>query len=131
MRMRSFAGWAAWGAVTYLAAQGALFLTLGAGDGADSAGWFLNSGRGVGTVAAIVVLATAAVFGFRAAPCGVSVGAFTIGAAAAIAGTLFVIGPGTIFPIVIAAGGAIVAVAATAGRLIGHGLRLARWRLSR
>jgi hypothetical protein len=55
----------------------------------------------------------------------------TAGAAIAIGATLFAIGPGDLFPIVIAAGTMVAGVAATAGTIAGHRLRHWLSRLNR
>lgn len=106
------------GAVAFAAAQAALFLV--AGDTrrptVDSPGWFLNSGRGV----LVMALVAAAVCGaaLRAWPAGTiwkGWVAFVAGAAIALVISVFALGPGTIFPIVIAAGLFVVLVGALAG----------------
>jgi len=106
------------GAFAFAAAQAVLFLV--AGDTrrptVDSPGWFLNSGRGV-LVMAVVAAAVcgAALRAWPAGPIWKGWVAFVGGAAVALVISVFVLGPGTIFPIVIAAGVAVVGVGALAG----------------
>ena len=109
------------GAVAFAAAQAVLFLIAGQGTDAtiDDAGWFLNSTAGIATMA--LVLAVAAAAAGRALPSrGVWHGwaALTAGASLALAVAVFVLGPGTIFPIVIAAGIAVIGAGALAGSLV-------------
>ena len=106
------------GAVAFAAAQAVLFLV--AGDTrrptVDSPGWFLNSGQGIivmAVVAAAVCAASLRVW--PAATVWEGWVAFVAGAGVALVTSLFALGPGTIFPIVIAAGLAVVGVGALAG----------------
>ena len=116
------------GAVAFAAAQALLFL-LARPPGRptiDSEGWFLNSSTGIAVMA--TVLAAVAGLAGRVLP-GPELWRpwmlFAGGAMAALIGAVFLFGPGTIFPIVIAAGAAVIAVAVLAGAV------MARWLFSR
>jgi hypothetical protein len=107
------------GAASFAAAQGALFLL--AGDDInratiDSAGWFLNSGRGMVVMAIVAGAACGGALRVWPVPT-IWKGwvAFVSGAGVALVSAVFALGPGTIFPIVIAAGLAVVGVGALAG----------------
>jgi hypothetical protein len=109
------------GAVAFATAQAVLFLVAGQATDAtiDDAGWFLNSTAGIATMA--LVLAIVAAAAGRVLPSrGVWQGwaALTAGAALALVVAVFVLGPGTIFPIVIGAGIAVIGVGALAGSLV-------------
>jgi hypothetical protein len=101
---------AALGALAFLAADFALART--------GAGWFLNSGRGVLVVAAVLGVLAILVGSVRTVPLRVGGAALVAGAVVAMVGTLFVVGPGTIFPIVIVVGTAVIAVAVAAGTML-------------
>ncbi len=92
--------------------------------GMDDSGWFMNSGRGVSAVGlACVVVGGLVGFGRRD---GVREAVMVAsGAVLAMIAVLFSIGPGTIFPIVIVFGTAIVAGATAAGTDIGTAVRRA------
>src|SRR5712675_1986591 len=95
--------WAALGAVAFAVAQVPLLITTIAVPGISSPGWFLNSGMNALAVGLVVALAAAAVFVRKRASIR---DAFSLGAGAVVAmvATLFAIGAGTIFPIVIVFG---------------------------
>lgn len=96
--------------------------------GIENPGWFLNSGGGVGRVAvAIALAATAAGVVARATPVQVGV-SLAAGACVAMVATLAVIGPGDLFPVVIAIGAGIVGLSALAGAHAGAWLRGVRRR---
>jgi hypothetical protein len=84
--------------------------------------WFLNSGRAVVFTAAVLFIAAASV-GARTRgairDALLDAGNLTAGALAAMIVVLAVSGPGTIFPIALAIGTTIAAVAAVAGALAG------------
>ena len=84
-------------------------------------GWWLDSGRRVVTTA--IVLAVVAAL---AAPPWLRAVALWAGVVAGMIGVLFWHGPGTIFPIVIAVGAGITALAVTAGSVLGRVVR--SWR---
>jgi hypothetical protein len=113
------------GAVAFAAAQAVLFLTAGqsARPTIDSGGWFLNSGTGIAAMAAVV--AAASLIASKAFPLSLWRGwtAFASGGVLALAAAVFLFGPGTIFPIVIAAGAAVIAVAALLGAWVARLLR--------
>jgi hypothetical protein len=91
--------------------------------GADYAAWFLNSGRAVGlTVACLFIVSTiTAVFGSVDRRESLVHGAcFSGGAFATMAVVLFVIGPGTIWPIALFVGAGIIAASGVSGSLVGH-----------
>lgn len=84
--------------------------------------WFLNSGRAVAVTTAWLLIA--ALLGALAVPpapdaVGRRMLSVAIGAVAAMAVVLFVTGPGTIFPIVLAIGAVLVAAPVAAGTYIG------------
>jgi hypothetical protein len=115
------------GAVAFAAAQSSLFLLTGS-DGRptiDSAGWFLNSGRGV-LVIAVVLALTSATLAATGLPPNVwrGLAAFAGGASVMIAVAVLALGPGTIYPIVIAVGVGVAAVATAIG--VGVGILLRR-----
>jgi hypothetical protein len=87
-----------------------------------NSGWFLNSGRGVSAVGlACAVVGALVGFGRRdSVPKAVMVAS---GAVVAMIAVLFSIGPGTIFPIVIVFGTAIIAGATAAGAGAGTAVR--------
>jgi hypothetical protein len=92
-------------------------------------GWWLNSGRGV-AITSIALGLTAVLVGFRARslpfrnPIVAAALAFWFGANIGMAVVLFRSGPGTLFPIVIAIGAGISAVAVGAGSIIGTALSI-------
>jgi hypothetical protein len=116
---RHLSGYFLAGAAAFAAAQALLFrLSQPPGrPSIDSQGWFLNSGTGIAVMAA--ALAAAALIVSRALPATLWQRwiLFAGGAVAALVAAVFLFGPGTIFPIVIAAGAAVIAVAALAGAM--------------
>jgi hypothetical protein len=106
----------------FLLVQGLLFLTAVPVAGISNSWWFLNSGRGV----AVVGLACAfvgALIGFRRRDSVREATMVASGAVLAMIGVLFSTGAGTIFPIVIVFGTAIIAGATAAGIGIGTEVR--------
>ena len=88
------------------------------------AGWWLDSSRGVAmTVVVLAVMAAAIGVRARAWPArlrnAVPVAALWAGANAGMAIVLFSVGPGNLFPIVLAIGAGISAIAVAAGSLVG------------
>jgi hypothetical protein len=85
-------------------------------------GWWLNSGRGVAVTGAALAL-TAIAVGFLARSLGsqsmAAGAALWFGANLGFALVLFRSGPGTLFPIVLAIGAGIAAIAVGVGSLIG------------
>jgi hypothetical protein len=112
------------GAVLFVSVQGLLFLTAVPIPGRTNSGWFLNSGRGVAAVAlACAVVGALIGFGRRdSVREGTMVGG---GAVLAMTAVLFVIGPGNIFPIVIAFGTVIIGMASALGIAVGSEVRRA------
>jgi hypothetical protein len=122
------------GAVVFLAAHAIEARAWGTwfAPGGEFAPWFLNSGRAVAfTAASLFVAALLARLLRRRMPVRASerrtadvvLGAeIAAGAAIAMAMMLAFNGPGTIFPLVLAVGAAIVAVSAIAGALVGGAL---------
>jgi hypothetical protein len=88
------------------------------------AGWWLDSGRGV-TIVTMVLAALAAAIASRSMTWPLRRGdivaglAFWAGANVGMAAVLFGVGPGNLFPIVLAIGAAISATAVAAGSAIG------------
>jgi hypothetical protein len=112
------------GAGLFLAVQGLLFLTAVPIAGIEDSGWFLNSGRGVAAVGlACGVVGALVGFGRQDRVREAAMGA--TGAVLAMIAVLFSIGPGTIFPIVIIFGTAIIAGATAAGTGVGNAVRRA------
>jgi len=92
----------------------------------EFAAWFLNSGRAAAftAVCLFVVSAMASAFGSADQRESLIRGAyFSGGAVAAMTIVLFGIGPGTIWPIVLVSGAAIVAASGVAGAFIGQTVR--------
>jgi hypothetical protein len=109
------------GALAFAATQFLMFVRVGdAPIVLDGSGWFLNSGVGVALVVGVLAGACAvlAVATPQSNVWRVS-GAFAGGAIAAMIVSLFAIGPGTLFPIVIAIGGGLIVIAALAGGAVG------------
>ena len=102
------------GAAAFAAAHGIEVLMWSAWFGGAHAPWFLNSGRAVAFTLG-VLFAAGLVGGLRRLP-GLTIAA---GAAAAMVAVLFWSGAGTIFPIVLAGGGALVLVSTILGTWIG------------
>jgi hypothetical protein len=122
---RALAGYSLAGAVAFAAAQAVLFLMAGqsARPTVDGSGWFLNSGTGIALMA--LAMAVASFIVSMAFPTSLWQGwaAFMGGGVAALVAAVFLLGPGTIFPIVIAVGAVVIAVAALAGASGGRLLR--------
>jgi hypothetical protein len=115
------------GALVFLGAEFVLF--RGAGPerfGPASAGWFLNSGHGVVVVAVALTVLSAGVGVLGSMPLFRSGSAVALGAIVAMVATLILIGPGNIFPIVIAAGMLVISAAVALGLVLGAGVRRAR-----
>jgi hypothetical protein len=84
--------------------------------------WFLNSGRAVAFTAAVLVAAGAVVSASDRRESIVRGANVAAGALLAMIAVLFVVGPGNLFPIVIAIGGLIAVVSTGAGALAGWGV---------
>ncbi len=123
LRSPSIVGRALLGALVFVAAEFALFHAADGGLGSDSAGWFLNSGRGVVVVGAALAALAVVVGLVGSLPLVPSGSALAFGAVAAMAVSLFVVGPGTIFPIVIAVGTMVITIAIAIGLALGVGVR--------
>jgi hypothetical protein len=87
-------------------------------------GWFLNSGRGVLAVG-LACAAVGALVGFSRRDSVRKATMVAGGAVLAMIGVLFRIGPGTIFPIVIAFGAVVIGGATAAGAGVGTAVRRA------
>ena len=88
--------------------------------------WFLNTGRAVAFAAGSLFLAAAIAGALSSASRRDSIvqgGNMGAGALAAMAAVLFITGPGTIFPIVLAFGAAIAVVSSVLGTLLGRASR--------
>jgi hypothetical protein len=105
------------GAVAFAAAQAVLFLVAEppARDVIDGEGWFLNSGTGIAVMAVVLVAASLVMSRALPAPLWQRWALFAGGGIAALVGAVFLFGPGTLFPIVIVAGAAVIAVSALLG----------------
>jgi hypothetical protein len=121
--MRTFVLYVVAGFGIFMAVQVALFLVSGESRlTSDNEGWFLNSGRGVLLLAAAFGLASAAMavlWSHRPPQLAAPV---TLGAVLAMTIVLFMIGPGNLFPVVIAVGTTILGAAVLAGSLLGRSL---------
>ena len=113
------------GVFAFCAAQIPLLIATPAVAGINAPGWFLNSGRSVLLVGSILA-AGAAVLRVRKLASDRDAVLYGIGAVTAMIVTLFVIGPGTIFPIVIVFGTGIVVFAVGLGATCGAAVRV-RW----
>jgi len=112
------------GAATFVAAHLVEAARWSAWFGGVYAPWFLNSARAVGfTMLCLFVVGLLAGSANRHDAVTRGINALA-GASIAMAVTLMVIGPGTIFPIVIVAGTLILAVAIAAGAVVGSLLRI-------
>lgn len=81
--------------------------------------WFLNSGRAV-LVTVVLLFLTSAAIGWRTRqPWPGPASRVTAGAGVAALGVAFVTGPGTLFPIVVVAALAVIAIAVFAGTCVG------------
>jgi hypothetical protein len=83
-------------------------------DGVSNPGWFLNSGLTVLWMATALAVG-AGILSSTTAPTIANAVSYGIGACVAMAVVLFTIGPGTIFPIVLAVGAGVAAVAVGLG----------------
>jgi hypothetical protein len=88
--------------------------------------WFLNSGRAVAFTASLLVVAGAVVSASDWRESIVRAANVAAGALVALIVVLSVVGPGNLFPIVIAIGAAITVASAGAGALAGWSLRRLR-----
>ena len=113
------------GVLAFSAAQVPLLLLTPPVDGISAPGWFLNSGRNVLVVVA-VLFAGAAVVRARKQASDRDAGFYFVGAEAAMLVTLFFIGPGNLFPIVIVLSSTMVGFVVFAGASCGANLRA--WR---
>jgi hypothetical protein len=112
------------GALTFGVTQSWL-LAASSGAGTADPGWFMN-GREAGlAMITTIALVSALLTAVRRANWLTGAAAFTAGAAGAMTIVLFVTGPGTIFPIVMAIGTVVLAAAAFAGAGLGWLLRTA------
>src|SRR5439155_8913546 len=107
------------GVATFSALQ--IFWSLGHVYGGLRGAWIMKTGLGIGFCFAVFVLITAVVCvcyrkSKALAKCG---GAIALGAIAAMTVALFLIGPGNLWPIVIAFDGAIIGAAVAVGAAIG------------
>jgi hypothetical protein len=114
------------GLLAFCAAQIPLLLaTTAVAGGMNSPGWFLNSGRNVLLVGSILAAGAAMLCLRRLASVRDAV-FYGTGAVTAMIVTLAVIGPGTIFPIVIAFGMGVIALAVLVGAACGAAVRALR-----
>src|SRR5689334_22039781 len=99
--------WAVVGIAAFAAPQAALFVTTPPSPVMADPGWFLNAGRNVATIG-LVIGVVATVLAVRRRWRFEETATFGLGVLIAMAVTLFAIGPGTIFPIVIVVGAVVV-----------------------
>jgi hypothetical protein len=112
------------GAGLFLSVQGLLVLNAVPIAGIKDSGWFLNSGRGV-LVVGLACAVVGALVGFGRRDSVREATMVASGAVLAMIAVLFSIGPGTIFPIVIAFGTVIIGGATAAGTGVGTAVRRA------
>jgi len=107
------------GAATFSALQ--IFWSLGHIYSGLRGAWIMKTGLGIGFYFAVFVVITAVVCAYYRKPNGLAkcVGAIALGAIASMTGALFLIGPGNLWPIVIAFDGAIIGAAVAVGAAIG------------
>jgi len=110
------------GAALFGLVQGWLFRSIAPVPGIQDAGWFVNSGTGVGAVALAFALAGALVGIARKRSIN-EAAMVAAGAAVAMTLILFSIGPGTIFPIVLVFGTVILGGATATGLGLGMAVR--------
>src|SRR4051812_48749779 len=121
--------WAAVGIAAFMAPQVVLFLTTPQPPVAiKDPGWFLNSGRNVATITAVIAVVAAVLAARRRWTIG-DTATFGLGVLVAMVGTLFTIGPGTIFPIVIVVGSVVAGVTILVGTAVGYAIQLANARM--
>lgn len=119
------ARWAVLGALAFVAAQVPLLVTAPANPAMESPGWFLNSGGNALVVGVVVALAAAAV-SLRKRASVRDILFLGVGAVVAMAATLFAIGAGSIFPIVIVFGAGFLGMSIAVGGTCGAGIRALR-----
>ena len=112
------------GAGLFLSVHGLLVLNAVPIAGMKDSGWFLNSGRGVLAVA-LACAVVGGLIGFGRRDSMPEATMVASGAVLAMIAVLFSIGPGTIFPIVIAFGAVIIGGATAAGTAVGTAVRCA------
>ena len=112
------------GAVTFGAVQSWL-LAASSGSGTADPGWFLNGRDASLAVLTAMALVSTCLSAVRQGNQALGALAFTVGAVVSLTIVLFSIGPGTIFPIVIAVGAVVLAGAAFLGAGLGWLLRWA------
>jgi hypothetical protein len=111
------------GFLTFLVPQFVL-IVLSAAPLPDNPGWFLNAGGNVRIIGIAVGVVAAVVAFLQAGRVLGSALTFAAGVIWAMLVTLFAIGPGNLFPIVIAIGGTVIAAAVTIGTVAGLAVRL-------
>jgi len=118
------------GAATFLAAHGVEATAWSRWFYGVYAPWFLNSGRAVAftTASLMAVAAIVAIVSNSRLPWLVAGLNLAAGAVGAMIVVLFAVGPGTLFPIAIAIGAAVVGVSSLAGALAGRAVRYASLR---
>jgi hypothetical protein len=122
-------GWGAVGIAAFMAPQVALFLSAPQWPLTSAApGWFLNAGGNVATIGCVIAVVAALLAVRGRWNIGDTI-AFGLGVLIAVVGTLFTIGSGTIFPIVIVIGAVVVGVAILVGTSFGYAIHLASVRL--
>jgi len=107
------------GAVTFAALQ--IFWGLGQAYGRLGGAWIMKTTVGIGVSFAVFVGITTAVCACYRKPNGLAkcIGAVGLGGVVAMSVALFLVGPGNLWPIVIAFDGAIIGAAVAVGVAIG------------
>ena len=116
--------WAVVGIAAFAAPQVALFVTTPPSPIMEDPGWFLNGGRNVATIG-VVIGVVATLLAVRRRWRIEETATFGLGVLIAMAVTLFTIGPGTIFPIVIAVGAVVVGLVIAMGTAVGYAIQRA------
>jgi hypothetical protein len=117
-RYRAWARCALAGFIAFLSPQ-IVMIVRSSAPLADSPGWFLNSARNIAVIELTLAVGAAIAAFLRGGRWVEGAAIFTGGAIWAMVLTLFATGPGTIFPIVIGIGSALIVVAVALGTAAG------------
>jgi hypothetical protein len=116
------------GIAAFLVPQVALLVTTPQSPVIEDPGWFLNSAANVGTISSVIAI-VAALLAVRQRWRIIDTVMFGSGVLLAMASTLFTIGPGNIFPIVIVVGAVVIGAVILVGTLAGYVIQLASVRV--